>query len=66
MTLVEFMVLHSFVGRPLALEYAHVDCLLNAGHDRSISERFYGHAPHPDSIPNKHDPNRDGAQVLYA
>ena len=40
--------------------------MLNAGHDASISERFYEHVPKPGSISNKHDPNREGAQVLHA
>ena len=65
-TLVGFMLLHSFVGQPLAFKHAYIDRLLNANHDASISERFYEHVPHPDSISHKHDPNRDGAQVLNA
>ncbi len=63
--LVGFMVLHGFVGQPLAFKHAYVDRLLSANHDVSISERFYEHVPNPDSVPNKNDPNRQAAQILY-
>ena len=60
------MILHGSIGQPLAFKHAYVDRLLSAGHDPSISERFYQHVPHPNSITNKHDPNIEGTQVLHS
>ena len=65
-TLAGFMIVHVSLGQPLAFKHAYVDRLLSFGHDPSISERFSEHVPHPDSIPYKHDPNGEGAQVLHA
>lgn len=65
-TLVGFMLLHGFVGQPLAFKHAYVDRLLKANHDASISERFYEHVPNPESVPNKYEPNRQAAQILYS
>lgn len=62
--LVGFMILNSFVGQPLAFKHAYVNRLLNANHDASITERFYEHVPKPNSVPNKNDSNRQGAQIL--
>ena len=64
-TLAGFMLLNSFVGQPLAFKHAYVDRLLNYNHDPSISERFSTHIPHPNSVPNKNEPNGQGAQSLH-
>jgi len=61
-----FMALHSVFGQPLAFKHAYVDRLLKANHDASISERFYEHVPNPESVPNKYEPNRQAAQILYS
>jgi hypothetical protein len=63
-TVAGFMLLNSFVGQPLAFKHAYVDQLLNYNHDASISERVSKHIPHPNAVPNKNEPNRQGAQSL--
>ena len=63
-TVAGLLLLNSFVGQPLAFKHAYVDRLLKNNHDASISERFSKRIPHPNAVPNKNEPNRQGAQSL--